>query len=63
MKTYRYTEKQLTYGSLISALFVIVLGIVLVQGGRDTVWGILLIALGAFVEIFSIRTIIKKKRK
>ena len=46
MKKVRYTRKQSIALGLIGGIFFIATGIVLATGGRDTIWGIVLLVLG-----------------
>ena len=60
MRKVRYTRKQSIALGLIGGIFFIATGIVLATGGRDTIWGIVLLVLGVIGLFSSIQTMRNK---
>ena len=60
MRKVRYTRKQYIALGLIGGIFSIATGIVLATGGRDTIWGIVLLVLGVIGLFSSIQTMRNK---
>ena len=57
MRKVKYSKTESKILTLVGGAFCAVLGITLVSGGRDTLWGIILLVLSAVVLISGIRNI------
>ena len=57
MRKVKYSKTESKILTLVSGAFFAVLGITLVSGGRDTIWGIILLVLSAVALISGIRNI------